>query len=186
MNQRIVFLVVVTIGLSACVSLNSNVQEDLNVLKVKVSKVETSVQQMGSQNDEIREVIAGEQKRGEYLQHQLSQMFNRLQGEIAGIKSTIAKVQKQVEKSKTAKKTIKKQKPPKKGEDKFISDKMSNAPSVKDVQLALRNAGLYEGTIDGVPGTGTKKAVQAFQKNNSLASDGIVGQKTWDKLKAYL
>lgn len=38
------------------------------------------------------------------------------------------------------------------------------------------------GTIDGIFGKKTKVAVQAFQLDNDLTADGIVGQKTWAKL----
>ena len=35
---------------------------------------------------------------------------------------------------------------------------------------------------DGIFGSLTEEAVKEFQKNNGLTADGIVGQKTWDKL----
>ena len=54
------------------------------------------------------------------------------------------------------------------------------------VQLALQNAGYYNGPIDGKVGAGTKKAISAFQKANSLNPDGILGRKTWDTLKTHL
>lgn len=54
------------------------------------------------------------------------------------------------------------------------------------VQLALQNAGFYNGPIDGKVGEKTKKAISEFQKANSLNADGIIGRKTWDTLKTYL
>jgi N-acetylmuramoyl-L-alanine amidase len=36
--------------------------------------------------------------------------------------------------------------------------------------------------VDGIFGNGTKKAVIAFQKNNGLDADGLVGNNTWNKL----
>lgn len=59
-------------------------------------------------------------------------------------------------------------------------------PSVQDIQQALKNAGLYEGKIDGISGPGTRKAVESFQSKNGLKSDGKVGPKTWQKLKEHL
>lgn len=56
----------------------------------------------------------------------------------------------------------------------------------KDTQLALKNAGYYKGSIDGVKGKATRKAVRAFQKANGLTPDGIVGKKTWDLLSKHL
>ena len=58
------------------------------------------------------------------------------------------------------------------------------APS--EVQKALKGAGLYEGKIDGKIGAKTKAAVVEFQKQHNLKADGMIGQKTWTELKAYL
>ncbi|MFA6384775.1 MAG: peptidoglycan-binding domain-containing protein [Candidatus Omnitrophota bacterium] len=57
--------------------------------------------------------------------------------------------------------------------------------NIKEVQSALKNAGYYEGKIDGIKGKGTKKAIKAFQKANGLNADGIVGNKTWEALGKY-
>lgn len=56
----------------------------------------------------------------------------------------------------------------------------------KEIQTALKNAGLYSGSIDGKIGPGTKRAIETFQKNNGLKADGKVGPKTWKALEAYL
>ncbi|MBU4305117.1 MAG: peptidoglycan-binding protein [Candidatus Omnitrophica bacterium] len=55
-----------------------------------------------------------------------------------------------------------------------------------DIQKALSNAGFSVGPIDGKIGPKTKKAIKDFQKQNNLTVDGIVGDKTWEKLKPYL
>jgi len=54
------------------------------------------------------------------------------------------------------------------------------------VQKALKNAGFYNGKIDGKVGSGTKKGIAQFQKENGLKSDGLVGKETWGALKEYL
>ncbi len=59
-------------------------------------------------------------------------------------------------------------------------------PSIQDVQKALKNAGLYEGKIDGISGPVTREAIKSFQSQNGLKSDGKVGPMTWQKLKEYL
>jgi peptidoglycan hydrolase-like protein with peptidoglycan-binding domain len=53
---------------------------------------------------------------------------------------------------------------------------------VTAVQAALLDSGHNPGGIDGVYGPNTEAAVSAFQKQNSLTADGIVGPKTWAKL----
>lgn len=55
-----------------------------------------------------------------------------------------------------------------------------------DIQRALTKAGFNLGSIDGKLGPKTKKAIQAFQKEHNLTVDGIVGAKTWEKLKTYI
>lgn len=59
-------------------------------------------------------------------------------------------------------------------------------PTPEDIQKALKNAGLYTGTVDGKIGPKTKKAIEEFQSKNGLTADGKVGPKTWEKLKVYL
>lgn len=49
---------------------------------------------------------------------------------------------------------------------------------VKQIQQKLKAAGLYNGNIDGIYGSGTEKGVRAYQKNNGLKVDGIVGPDT--------
>ncbi len=55
-----------------------------------------------------------------------------------------------------------------------------------DIQQALKAAGYYDGAIDGEIGSTSREAVRRFQQDNGLHADGVVGKKTWDKLKAYL
>ncbi|MFA5156795.1 MAG: peptidoglycan-binding domain-containing protein [Candidatus Omnitrophota bacterium] len=59
-------------------------------------------------------------------------------------------------------------------------------PTSSEIQTALKNAGYYDGNIDGKVGPKTKKAIQDFQKANSLEADGKVGPKTWAVLGPYL
>ena len=56
----------------------------------------------------------------------------------------------------------------------------------KKIQTALKNAGVYQGAIDGKLGPASKRAIEAFQKNNGLKVDGKVGPKTWASLESYL
>ena len=56
-------------------------------------------------------------------------------------------------------------------------------PNIKQIQIALKNAGYDPGSIDGVMGEKTEEAIKAFQKANGLEVDGRIGSKTWDVLK---
>ena len=67
------------------------------------------------------------------------------------------------------------------------SQKILRVPvTAQEVQEALKIAGYYDGAIDGKLGSGSKRAIMAFQKDHDLKSDGIIGQKTWTELKNYL
>lgn len=58
----------------------------------------------------------------------------------------------------------------------------SSGETVKQIQTKLRDWGYYDGAVDGVFGSGTEKAVKAFQKKNGLTVDGKVGQATFEAL----
>lgn len=55
---------------------------------------------------------------------------------------------------------------------------------VTTLQKALTKLGVYSGTIDGVFGESTAKAVRVFQANNGLHADGMVGPKTVAKINS--
>lgn len=55
-----------------------------------------------------------------------------------------------------------------------------------DIQKALKEAGYYQGTLDGIIGSKTKAAIRSFQEANGLKVDGVCGPYTWDALKVYL
>ncbi len=54
----------------------------------------------------------------------------------------------------------------------------SRGDEVRQVQKKLKELGYYKGSVDGIYGTGTQKAVKAFQKNCGITADGIAGPKT--------
>lgn len=54
------------------------------------------------------------------------------------------------------------------------------------LQRALRRLGGDPGPVDGRFGTGTWRAVRAFQRRHGLGADGIVGPKTWIALAQAL
>ncbi len=68
------------------------------------------------------------------------------------------------------------------------SKKVTNVSKAtkKQIQAALKNAGFYNGPVDGKFGQLTTTAVKEFQKANNLKDDGKVGQQTWAKLSEHL
>ena len=53
---------------------------------------------------------------------------------------------------------------------------------VKEMQRRLKQWGYYDGSIDGVFGTGTRSALIRFQKKNGLTADGVAGKETFKAL----
>jgi len=58
----------------------------------------------------------------------------------------------------------------------------SKGETVKDVQRRLTELGYYEGNISGNFLGHTRNAVKAFQQQNALKVDGIIGEQTWNVL----
>ena len=56
--------------------------------------------------------------------------------------------------------------------------KGSSGPTVTEIQPRLKNWGYYSGSVDGVYGSQTEKAVRWFQQKNGLQADGQVGDLT--------
>ena len=56
----------------------------------------------------------------------------------------------------------------------------------RTVQAALREAGFYNGNIDGKVGPQTVSAISAFQRSQGIKADGIVGRVTWQHLQAFV
>jgi hypothetical protein len=56
---------------------------------------------------------------------------------------------------------------------------------VAALQVGLAARGLYAGTIDGVAGPGTRRAVIALQRRAGLAPDGVAGPRTFAALGGH-
>ncbi len=54
----------------------------------------------------------------------------------------------------------------------------SQGEGVRTIQTKLRRWGYYDGEVDGLFGSATRRAVVKFQKKNGLTPDGIVGPNT--------
>ena len=56
--------------------------------------------------------------------------------------------------------------------------KGSSGAVVTQIQTKLKSWGYYTGTVDGIYGSGTERAVPAFQQKNGLTVDGKAGDQT--------
>jgi len=56
----------------------------------------------------------------------------------------------------------------------------------RDIQKALKNAGYYNGPVDGKVGAATRAALKQFQEDQGLSADGVCGRRTWSKLQPFL
>lgn len=59
-----------------------------------------------------------------------------------------------------------------------VSKLGSSGDEVKKIQKKLKELGYYNGSVDGIYGQNTKKAVTSFQRNCGITADGICGSKT--------
>jgi hypothetical protein len=91
--------------------------------------------------------------------------------EINSLKETLAKSQEGTTKQISRKKVV--------GE-------VKSRPNVKQIQIALVNAGYNPGPLDGRMGKQTRQAIEAFQRANNLVVDGKMGEQTWNLLREYL
>ena len=58
--------------------------------------------------------------------------------------------------------------------------------TAQEIQQALKQAGFYQGAIDGKVGPKTQQAIKEFQQAHQLKVDGKVGPRTWAALQPYL
>ncbi|MGW7408596.1 peptidoglycan-binding domain-containing protein [Streptomyces sp. NPDC054833] len=59
----------------------------------------------------------------------------------------------------------------------------SSGNAVAEAQCLLKGYRCNPGTVDGIYGRNTKAAIVAYQRKNGLDDDGVVGSKTWKKLR---
>lgn len=57
---------------------------------------------------------------------------------------------------------------------------------MRELQETLNHLGYDCGSADGIFGSRTQEAVEKFQRDHALKSDGIVGQQTWKAIDAAL
>lgn len=63
-------------------------------------------------------------------------------------------------------------------------EKGSKGEAVKEIQQRLSELGFLNGSVDGIFGSGTEKAVKSFQTHRGMEATGIVDATTYDALFA--
>ena len=61
----------------------------------------------------------------------------------------------------------------------------SSGATVTQIQTRLKSWGYYSGSVDGIYGSATERAVKYFQRTNGLTVDGQTGDKTLAALGIY-
>ena len=61
--------------------------------------------------------------------------------------------------------------------------KGNRGTDVEELQRTLNADPRYPTKVDGIYGADTAASVRAFQADHGLNADGIVGSKTWEKLR---
>ena len=60
----------------------------------------------------------------------------------------------------------------------------NSGPSIRDVQQELKQAGLYNGAIDGVWGAESRSAMQQYQKQRGLYASGQLDHDTLQAMRS--
>ena len=68
--------------------------------------------------------------------------------------------------------------------DSALTDSAFRKDDIRRSQVALRYQGLYKGSIDGILGPETRRALGQFQKDNGLERTGALDAQTWQALTA--
>ena len=113
------------------------------------------------------------------LRNQISVLETQIQSkdeEINSLKESLARAQETQQQEVVRKKVSKKK----------IIGEVKSRPNVKQIQIALENAGYNPGATDGKMGKQTRDAINAFQRAHGLVGDGKVGKQTWNLLRGYL
>lgn len=106
---------------------------------------------------------------------------DQLRAQVSGLQSQVAALNSQVEELRARPRS-----PEDRAWDAGGTAKTHLVLTAKEIQLALRRAGYYQGPIDGKVGAKTRKALKAFQQANHLVADGVAGTKTMVALQPYV
>lgn len=149
-------LVLVMMTMTGCASKKSTTKQ-INALQAQVGVLTDEVIRLDDSLASTRSALQDEENRRSELNSQLSQSNARI-GSLREEESVIRGI--------------------------YRTPSGFELPSAS-IQKALKNAGYYQGAVDGKIGPATRQSIEAFQRDNGLSADGVVGRKTWSKLKVY-
>jgi peptidoglycan hydrolase-like protein with peptidoglycan-binding domain len=69
--------------------------------------------------------------------------------------------------------------------DRSMTDDSLRKDDIRWAQVELRDRGLYKGSLDGILGPETKRALGQFQKNNGMGWTASLDAQTWEALTGY-
>ena len=127
---------------------------------------------LGQMEDDLRRVQASNQE--------LERTLNQERDARAAVQQRIAMIEK------PAPEPVRAARPDSRGPEPVEGKVTGEAAALAKIQAALQKAGYDPGPADGKMGHKTKQALMAFQKDNGLKSDGVLGPKTLAKLQGYL
>jgi len=153
---KLIMILGLVVFVAGCAS--KGAKKDIRILQAQVGTITDELVRMDESLQETRSAIQEEQNRISQLEANLSSSRGRLKS-LREEESVIQGI--------------------------YRTPSGFELPSIQ-IQQALQTAGYYRGTLDGKIGPQTRTAVQAFQRDNGLGVDGVVGRQTWGKLKVYL
>ncbi len=115
-----------------------------------------------------------------------SRQFNTVQNQLDAMNSSLVQLESSDRENRAAIQRLQSQAVPSKSMGGMYRTPSGFELPAIQIQQALKNSGYYQGDLNGVIDERTRKAVIAFQRDNGLAADGIVGRQTWSKLKTFL
>lgn len=162
--MRLAFVLILAVFLMGCATTRQPVSYDNT--NIRLERIERNIIEKNKEMEEIR-----------YSVDELSSKVDQISG-TAGVRSVRPAVKEEYDDDGDP------------IEDAGLSadsGKIIRVPvSEKEVQLALKNAGYYDGAIDGKIGKKSVGAIKNFQKDFGLKVDGIIGRQTWNEMKKYL
>lgn len=155
--KTLLWLAVITFLVTGCAG-GKKLKQEINLLKTQVGGLTTEVSRISEEQRLSQDALKEEEDRRTELESQIAGMQGRAGGAAQGAVTT--------------------------------ESGMYRTPSgfelrATELQKALKNAGYYNGTVDGKVGSGTIDAIRRFQTDNGLDPDGVCGRKTWSKLQGF-